>query len=124
VLKLHFITSGSLTVKLSGFYLDRVAKGPAQNLKTFLTGPDNIYLEAKDMGYFTDWGIVELKPVAGEKERSVIVMIDSLVWGWYGTAQIVLFRDGQIIASDNFQSGVKGPVGDPKRYRSYPVLEV
>ena len=124
VLKLHFITSGILTANLSGFYLGRVAKAPVQNLKTYLTGPDNIYVEAYDMGYFTDWGIIELKPVENAKERTIIVCIDSQVWGWYGTAQILIVRDGQIITSDNFQSGTRGPVGNPKRYRSYPVLEV
>jgi hypothetical protein len=111
-------------VELSGFLLGQAVKGPVTNVKTFLTGPDNIYLEAYDMGYFTDWGIIELKPVSDSKEQTVKVMIDSQLWGWYGTAQILIVRDGHIITSDNFQSGVRGPVGNPKRYRSYPVLEV
>jgi hypothetical protein len=76
------------------------------------------------MGFFTDWGIIELEPIKGSKEKSINVCIDSEVWAWYGTAQILLVRDGQIIISDNFQSGTRGPVGNPKRYRSYPVLEV
>jgi hypothetical protein len=118
------MTSGNLSITLAGLSLGLVARAPALNSRTFLTKPDSLYLEAKDMDKFTDWGIIELKPVAGAKERSVNVMIDSEVWGWYGSAQIAIVKDGQIISSDNFQSGVKGPVGNPKRYRSYPILEV
>jgi len=29
----------------------------------------------------------------------------------------------QIIFNDNFQSGTRGPLGDPKRFKSYPVLQ-
>lgn len=89
-----------------------------------MTKPDSIYLEAKDMSQFTDWGIVELKPLPKVNERRVVVMIDSQTWGWYGSAEIVLVKDGQVIASENFQSGTRGPIGDPRRYRSYPVLEI
>jgi hypothetical protein len=116
------MTSGNLTITLVGVSLDRVARAPLLNSKTFLTKPDSIYLEAKDMSQFTDWGIVELKPIPKAKEMRVEVMIDSESWGWYGSAQIALVKDGQVIASENFQSGTKGPVGNPKRYRSYPVL--
>jgi len=113
-----------MEIILSGFRSGQHQKDVLSNCKTYQVEPKRIYVEAKNMGYFTDWGIIELKPVKNASEYLVSVSIDSETWGWYGTAQIILFRDGQIIASDNFQSGVKGPVGNPIRYRSYPVLEI
>lgn len=124
MLKLHFITSGILDIQLSNVHLGLVVKAPLSNLASYLTEPFRIYLEAKDMGYFTDWGIIELIPVKNDQPKIIRVMIDSQVWAWFGTADIFLERNGQIVFHENFQSGTKGPLGNPKRYRSYQVLEV
>ncbi|MGZ5245366.1 MAG: hypothetical protein ACXWD4_15700, partial [Bacteroidia bacterium] len=51
----------------------------------------------------------------------ITVTIDSDTNFWYGTAQIAIFVNGTCILNDNFQSGVKGPVGDPKKVKRYPI---
>ena len=125
MLKLHFITTGIMTVSLEGVKLGDHLKDPEYNIKSYLTKPDQIILEAREMKFFTDWGSIILEPTKKAKPGRVIeVSIDSEKWGWYATAQIVLERNGQVIFNDNFQSGTKGPVGDSKRVKSYSILEV
>ena len=72
------------------------------------------------MGTFTNWGVVELKP-DGKNTPIVNANIDSDSWGWYATAQIMIEVDGEIMLNDNFQSGLKGPIGDPEKTKSYPL---
>ena len=124
MLKLHFITTGIMIISLEGLKLGDHLKDPTYNIKSYLTKPDQIILEAKEMKFFTDWGCIVLDQAKKDKQGRVIeVSIDSETWGWYSTAQIVLERNGQIIFNDNFQSGTRGPIGDPKRFKSYPVLQ-
>lgn len=124
MLKLHFITTGIMTISLEGLKLGDHIKDPTYNIKSYLTKPDQIILEAKEMKFFTDWGCIVIDPAKKDKQGRVIeVSIDSENWGWYATAQIILERNGQIIFNDNFQSGTRGPIGNPKRFKSYPVLQ-
>lgn len=113
-----------MMINLEGLSLGQHQKDPSSNVKSYLTEPSKISLEAEDMGYFTDWGIIELKPEKIFQKRAINISIDSEKWGWYASAGILLQRDGQIIFSENFQSGTKGPIGNPMRFRSYPILEV
>ena len=112
-----------MAISLEGFHLGQHQKDPRLNLITFSTNDSQIILNVKDMKFFTDWGIIELVPVKNVKQRVINVSIDSDVWAWYATAQIILFRDEKIIFSDNFQSGTRGPLGNPIRFRSYTLPE-
>ena len=55
-------------------------------------------------------------------KRSIKVTCDSISWGWFATAQMILERNGQVIFTDNFQSSLKGPLGESKRTKEYPVV--
>lgn len=123
MLKLHFITSGIMIISLEGIKLGTHLKDPVYNIKSYLTKPDQVLIEAKEMKFFTDWGCILLEPNPKAKDKIINVSIDSDNWGWYATAQVVLEQDGQIIFNDNFQSGTKGPIGNPIRTKSYPVLQ-
>ena len=35
---------------------------------------------------------------------------------------MILERNGQVIFTDNFQSSLKGPLGESKRTKEYPVV--
>ena len=124
MLNLHFITTGLMVINLEGLKLGTHLKDPLDNVKSYLTKSDEIILETMDIKFFSNWGCIELKPTEKNKQGIIKVSIDSEVWGWQGTAQIILERNGQIIFNDNFQSGTRGPIGDPKRFKSYPVLEL
>jgi hypothetical protein len=110
-----------MTITLYGLILGQLQKAPKINVKSFQTEPDKIILEAKDMGKFTEAGIIELIPLNSYEQRLINVCIDSENWGWYGTAQFRLFRNRQVIISDNFQSGVSGPIGMPTKCRQYEI---
>ncbi|MBC7474048.1 MAG: hypothetical protein H7263_07120 [Candidatus Sericytochromatia bacterium] len=124
MLKLFFTTSGKMTLEFEGLILGNHDKEPIFNAKSYITAPNKIILEAEDMKKFTDWGCIELLPVKDAKDKVIAITIGSDVWGWYGTAQIALEKDGQVVFNDNFQSGVKGPIGNANRFRTYPVLNV
>ena len=124
MLNLHFITTGLMVINLEGLKLGTHLKDPLDNVKSYLTKSDEIILETMDIKFFSNWGCIELKQTEKNKQGIIKVSIDSEVWGWQGTAQIILERNGQIIFNDNFQSGTRGPIGDPKRFKSYPVLEL
>ena len=111
-----------MIISLEGLKLGNHLKDPANNIRSYITKPDEIILEAKEMKYFTDWGCIVLDPAKKDKQKIIKVCIDSETWGWYATAQIILERDGQIIFNDNFQSATKGPIGDARRYKSFPIL--
>ena len=116
----QFTTSGHMTIRLEGLAFGRHIKDPRRNVKTFTADPEEIALVANDMGDFTDWGRIELHDRA-EGRGTITVTVTSETWGWFGTAQIALIANGQYILNDNFQSGVKGPVGDPSKMKRYSV---
>ena len=123
MLKIYFITSGILTISLElGINSGRVVKAPTINVKNFSVNEKEIILSAKDMNNYSDWGVIELLPLRGA-EKVITVCVDSDVWGWFGTGQIMLEKD-KLILSDNFSSGVKGPLGDPRKYKTYPITEL
>ena len=116
----NFITSGSMLVQLEGLMFGNHMKDPVQNVKTYAVSGNEVTLDAANENTFTDWGEIELLE-AGPGPRFITVTIDSPNWGWYGTAQFSLYVNGQNILNDNFQSGVRGPVGDPRRVKRYAV---
>ena len=117
----RFTTSGSMYIRLSGLRFGRKIHDPGQNVKTYMINEHEITLVAQDQKDFTDWGMIELideAPGTGLMD----VTIDSETWGWYGTAQFsVVASNGQLILNDNFQSGVRGPVGDPRAVKHYRI---
>jgi hypothetical protein len=107
-------------IRLSGLRFGNKVHDPGRNLKTYVINEHEITLVAQDQKIFTDSGVIERideAPGTGMMD----VTIDSEAWGWYGTAQFsVVAGNGRNILNDNFQSGVRGPVGDPcvvKHYR-------
>jgi hypothetical protein len=122
MLKLHFVTNGIMAISLDGLAFGKHKKDPEDNLKSYFTNAAEVNVAAKDMDEFTEEGIIELTPDSSKKQGVIKVTIDSEHWGRIGTAQIALEKDGQIVFNDNFQSGIKGPIGDPKRQKSYPVI--
>jgi hypothetical protein len=119
--KLHFITNAEMRINIEGMNLGKHVKDPVSNVKSYSTKQDEILVVADDPDYFTDWGCIELVPEERSKKSEVNVSIDTDKWGWAGTAQIMLEKDGQIIFNDNFQSGTKGPLGNPKRTKVFPI---
>lgn len=118
--KLHFITSGDLIIKLEGLSFGKSFKDPSYNVKRYIFNKNQLEIFAQDMKDFTDWGIIELNDLT-PYQGFISVSIDSQTLGWFGTAQIALEVKGQIIINDNFQSGVKGLVGDPKKIKKYAI---
>ncbi len=118
--RLQFITSGSMIIQAEGLSFGKHIRDPKANVKSYSVNPSEIYLNSKDMDKFTDWGVIELNDL-NPWEGYLTVIIDSETWGWYGTAQLAIEVNGQIILNDNFQSGVRGPVGDPRRYKKYAI---
>ncbi len=124
MLKIYFITSGIITISLElGISSGRVVRAPTINVKNFSVSEKEIILSAKDMSNYSDWGIIELLPSPRGTEKIITVCVDSDMWGWYGTGQIMLEKD-KLILSDNFSSGVKGPLGDPRKYKTYPITDL
>lgn len=118
--RLHFLTSGNLLIQAQGLSFGKHIKDPKKNVKTFIVNKEQIILNAKDMKDFTDWAIIELNDLNPD-DGYLTVMIDSETWSWFGTAQIALEIKGQIFLNDNFQSGVRGPVGDPRIIKKYAI---
>ena len=120
MIKLHYITNGDMKIELENMTFGKHEKDPVDNVKSFICKDKEISLVAENMRVFTNWGTIEVIPQ--EKKIGVIhASIDSDSWGWVATAQIMIEKDSQIMINDNFQSGLKGPVGDPKKTKSYPI---
>ncbi|UTD16368.1 hypothetical protein HER15_13200 [Tenacibaculum mesophilum] len=118
--QLYFITSGKMTIQLNGMAFGKHLKDPVKNIKHFGTKQHSLELVSNNPNNFTDWGIIELidlNPSMGQ----LTVSIDCDDWGWFGTAQIQLKMNNQIVLNDNFQSGVKGPIGNPLRIKRFPI---
>ena len=116
----QFTTSGKMNIKLRGLRFGKILQTPEHNVKSWAFNPQELTLHAQDMDDFTGWGAVELldvPPVGGK----ITVSITSDTLGWFGTAQIAIFYNGQCVLNDNFQSGVYGPVGDPEKIKIYPI---
>jgi hypothetical protein len=116
----RFTTSGNLHIELQGLEFGAHRKDPKSNVKTYITHPKELTLNAADQSKFTDWGEIELidrAPGTGH----LIATIDSPTLGWYGTAQFAIFVGSSNILNDNFQSGVRGPLGDPSLRKTYRV---
>ncbi len=122
MLKLRFVTNGIMTISLDSLAFGKHKKDPEDNIKSYFTNAVEVNVAAKDMDEFTEEGVIELTPDTRKKQGTINVTIDSESWGRVGTAQIVLEKDGQVVFNDNFQSGIKGPIGDPSRQKSYPVI--
>jgi hypothetical protein len=120
---LQFTTSGNMTIDLDGFSFGKHTVDPTTNVKSYITNENQLLLNAKDMNKFTNWGSIELFDISPDMGYiTVSITSDTLLW--YGTAQIALWVNGQCILNDNFQSGVKGPLGDPRTTKKYPVCNI
>lgn len=117
----RFTTSGDMTVELQGLSFGRHIRDPMGNVKSFIVHSTQIIINAADQNDFTELGIIELVDLAPNSRGFITVTIDSPNNGWYGTAQVALIVNGQWILNDNFQSGVRGPVGDPKKVKRYAI---
>lgn len=119
--RLHLATSGNMTVRLFGVAINKHLHDPAHNVKSYIVEPHEIIFNAADQNDFTDWAVLELvdeSPGLGFIE----VTVDSPTLGWYGTAQVAVVVNGQVVMNDNFQSGVRGPLGDPRKTKRYKLL--
>lgn len=121
MLILQFATSGIMSISLEGLAISKHLKEPVLNIKSYVSNSKEINLAANDMKTFTDFGAVELIPIKSAKQISINISVNSDQWAWFGSAQTILDRDGHLIINDTFQSGIKGPVGNPIRFNSYPV---
>lgn len=118
--QLYYLTTGKMKINLDGMRFGKHLKDPQKNVKFFGTKAETLELESVDPDLFTDHGVIEL--IDNEPwEGYLMVSIDCEKWGWYATAQIQVVMNGQVILSDNFQSGVKGPVGDPLKKKQYAI---
>ncbi|HNW89990.1 MAG TPA: hypothetical protein PKN48_10025 [Bacteroidales bacterium] len=118
--QLNFITSGKMVISLEGMQFGRQIKDPQKNVKHFGLHQTALELESADQGNFTEWGsieIIDLKPEVG----TITITVDCDKWLFFGTAQFELMINGHIILIDNFQSGIRGPVGDPKKKKQYAI---
>lgn len=118
--QLNYITSGKMEILLEGMRFGKRFKDPQQNVKHFGTNASKIELESADQGNFTEWGsieLIDLTPWTGK----ITVSIDCDKWAFFGTAQFQLVINGQIVLSDNFQSGVRGPLGNPKKIKQFAI---
>ncbi len=118
--QLNYITSGRMEIFVDGMKFGKHFRDPKINVKHFGTQVSKIELEAADQGNFTEWGsieLIDLEPWTG----NLMVTIDCDKWAFFGTAQFQLVINGQIVLSDNFQSGVRGPVGDPKKKKQFAI---
>lgn len=118
--QLNYITSGKMEIFLEGITIGKHFKDPQQNVKHFGTQVSKIELESADQGNFTEWGSIELIDVT-PYTGLITVSIDCDKWFFFGSAQFQLIVNGQIILSDNFQSGVRGPLGNPKKVKRYAI---
>lgn len=120
--QLHLITSGNMSIKLDGLQTGHHINDPAKNVKMFEALPNSITLHAIDQNNFTDWAVIELNDLQ-PGQGSLAVTIDSPTFGWYGTAQLAVVINGQVVLSDNFQSGVRGIIGDPRCTKRYAIMD-
>lgn len=118
--QLNYITSGKMEIILDGMKFGRHFKDPQINVKHYETKETKLELDSADHGNFTEWGSIELIDLTPWNGR-IIVSIDCDKWAFFGTAQFQLIINGQIVLSDNFQSGVRGPLGDPKQAKQYAI---
>jgi hypothetical protein len=117
----RFTTSGDMTITLEGLQFGEHMRDPRSNVKSFIAHPTQIVINAADQKEFTGLGVIQLLDLNPGQRGYMTVSIDSPTMGWYGTAQVAVIVNGQNIINDNFQSGVKGPLGDPRNTKRYAV---
>ncbi len=117
---LNYITSGKMEIFLDGIKFGKHFKDPQQNVKHYGTQESKLELYSANEGNFTEWGSIELIDIS-QWNGTITVSIDCDKWAFFGTAQFQLIINGQIILSDNFQSGIKGPIGNPKVTKQYAI---
>ena len=121
MIKLHYITNGDMTLELENMTFGKHEKDPVDNVKSFTCKNKEIILKANNMNHFTNWGVIELIPEKG-KQPILNASVSADSWGWYATAQIMVEIDEEIIINDNFQSGLKGPIGNPEIKKAFVLL--
>ncbi len=120
MIRIHYITNAEMQIDLENMFFGKHVKDPSINIKHFSCNSKEIEILADKIGQFTDWGVIELVP-ENKKQAIINVSIDVDNWACIGTAQILIEKDGQVVFNDNFQSGMSGPIGHPKKTKSYPI---
>lgn len=119
--QLEFTTNGDMTITLEGLAFGKSVRDPRKNVKSYGVKPRQVHFHAEKPDADSDWAILEIRDLTPHTGY-ITVTIDSSHLGWYTNAQIVLRSDsGQLILQDFFQSGTRGPLGDPKKVRRYPI---
>ena len=116
MIKLSYVTNGKITIEVEGFTFGFHEIDPSDNVKRYFVESNKLELEVTDMKWFSEWGVIELVACKDSHRRSIKVTCDA-------TTQIVLERNAQVVFNDNFQSSLKGPIGDSKRTKEYPVID-
>ncbi len=117
---LNYTTSGKMEIFLDGMKFAGPIKSPQINVGNLVIESEKIKLNSNNHGEFTEWGSIQIIDIEAW-EGYVMVTIDCDKWGYFGAAQFQLVVNGQIVLSDNFHSGVRGPLGDPKLKKQYKI---
>lgn len=118
----QFTTTGRMTIDLEGLRFGKNIKNPSGNVKSYIINPEQILLHANAPNIYTGAGVIELIDINPNQRGFIKVSIDALDdWSTSGAVQIALYVNGQCILSDNFQSGLRGPFGNPINHKIYPI---
>lgn len=118
--RLNFAVAGKLTIHLDGLGFGQQLQAPRQNVQHFGVQRNQIDLYSVHCDKSTDWvsmQLIDLEPWEGY----ILVTIDSEDIPWKAQGRIQLYINNQLVLDDTIESGVKGPIGDPKKKRQYPI---
>lgn len=119
---LYYAVAGTLEIHLDGLRFQEDIKWPQQNVKGFHRKEQHLQLQSTNLGHHTDWGAVRLIDISGN-EGSIEFIIDTHEWGtaecWYYFVVNGVKKTHPI----SFKSGIRGPIGDPRRTRTISQTE-
>ena len=97
MIKLHYLTNGTLNLELENMTFGKHEKDPSDNVKSFICRNSELLLKADNINLFTDWGTIEIVPTDKTKTPVLNASIDSENWGWIATTQLIIEVNGEII---------------------------
>lgn len=113
---LYYAVAGTLEIHLDEIRFRRDVSKPIQSVKSFERSEQHLTVESNDLGGLTQWGVVELQDLNSKSNRGYIELtIDTHHWG---TAEALYYFEINGVKKTHpisIKSGVRGPVGDPKR---------
>jgi hypothetical protein len=118
--RLNFAVAGKMTIHLDGLGFGKQLQAPTQNIKHFGVKQNELVLNSIHCDKSTNWGsmqLIDLEPWEGY----IVVSIDSDDIPWKAQGRIQLYINNQLVLDDTLESGVKGPMGDPKKKKQYPI---